>query len=479
MQTTNQPHTRTGAELQPPFPAYLRDEPFVFVSYAHVDKAQVYPEIKRLHDFGSRIWYDGGIPPGKDWPATIERTIRRCELFLVFVSPRAFASENVKDELHIAFEAQKPILAIHLEHTDLPDGYARMSRFQAIHKYEYEKDEHIYWDKVDQGLPNCLREMRPQPSEAAKHLESHTTGLGTRVSPNATQDGHSGSQHPTVTTLPLPSPFTRMWYTCKKLACSIPLGGWKSWLPLRWCVPASVLVLSTIYLIETGSVAALLGDAYRKGYVVAKNYSQSASWYAIAANLGHARSQYELGACYYYGEGVLQNLDEAVKWYRKAADQGNAAGQCNLGWCYDHGEGVPNDETQAVKWYRKAADKGYAPAQFHLGVWYAKGGGLVLDTREAVNWYRKAADQGHAGGQCNLGWCYDHGEGVPEDKTQAVKWYRKAADQGLGRAQYLLGLCYFFGEGVSKNKTEAEKWFRKVAEQGHQPAKEKLSKLNR
>ena len=41
-----------------PFPAYLGDEPYVFVSYAHDDAAAVYPELERLNAGGLNIWYD-------------------------------------------------------------------------------------------------------------------------------------------------------------------------------------------------------------------------------------------------------------------------------------------------------------------------------------------------------------------------------------------------------------------------------------
>jgi hypothetical protein len=59
-----------------PFDAYAGEEPFVFVSYAHKDGYLVYPEIKALHDSGVRIWFDGGIDPGNEWPEDIARKLR-------------------------------------------------------------------------------------------------------------------------------------------------------------------------------------------------------------------------------------------------------------------------------------------------------------------------------------------------------------------------------------------------------------------
>ena len=45
-------------------------------------------------------------------------------------------------------------------------------------------------------------------------------------------------------------------------------------------------------------------------------------WYKLAAEQGHARAQYNLGAMYQNGEGVEEDYEEAVKWLTKAAEQG-------------------------------------------------------------------------------------------------------------------------------------------------------------
>ena len=47
--------------------------------------------------------------------------------------------------------------------------------------------------------------------------------------------------------------------------------------------------------------------------------------YRLAAEQGHARAQFNLGASYDFGRGVIEDADEAVRWYRLAAEQGEAA----------------------------------------------------------------------------------------------------------------------------------------------------------
>jgi len=60
-------------DLELPCEAYIGEEPFLFVSYAHRDGAEVYDDIRYLSESGYRVWYDEGISPGSEWPYEIEK----------------------------------------------------------------------------------------------------------------------------------------------------------------------------------------------------------------------------------------------------------------------------------------------------------------------------------------------------------------------------------------------------------------------
>jgi len=68
---------------------------------------------------------------------------------------------------------------------------------------------------------------------------------------------------------------------------------------------------------------------------------------------------------------------------------------------------------------------------------------------------------------------------VAKDEVEAVVWYRKAAEQNYADAQYNLSACYARGEGVTKDYVEAYKWVLVAAAQGFEPAKKKMTKLER
>jgi TPR repeat protein len=65
--------------------------------------------------------------------------------------------------------------------------------------------------------------------------------------------------------------------------------------------------------------------------------------FRLAAEQGHAHSQFRVGDMYMSGDGVAKNDTEAVKWFRKAAEQGLANAQGMLGIMYAKGQAVPQD----------------------------------------------------------------------------------------------------------------------------------------
>ncbi len=139
-----------------PFDAYQGQEPFLFASYSHQDAALVYREIDRMHHLGYRVWYDEGICPGQEWPEAVALALAQAAFFLVFVSPRALASNNVRNEINLALKKKKPFLAIHLEETELPGGVElQIGSLQAILKYEV--DEERFRRRLAVSLPAELR----------------------------------------------------------------------------------------------------------------------------------------------------------------------------------------------------------------------------------------------------------------------------------------------------------------------------------
>ena len=111
------PAVLAGMTVDRPFAAYVGDEPYIFVSYAHEDSEVVYPEIQWLRGQGFNIWYDEGISPGSAWSDEVALALSQCAVFLYFISPRSVASKNCLNEVNFCLSRERTILSVHLEET--------------------------------------------------------------------------------------------------------------------------------------------------------------------------------------------------------------------------------------------------------------------------------------------------------------------------------------------------------------------------
>lgn len=111
------------AALDKPFEAYRgNDEDYIFVSYAHADSDEVYPDISKLHEAGLKVYFDEGISPGSRWTSELADAIEHCSLFVVFLSPSAIISENCINEIEFAVNRKRKIFVVHLKDTLVPPG---------------------------------------------------------------------------------------------------------------------------------------------------------------------------------------------------------------------------------------------------------------------------------------------------------------------------------------------------------------------
>ncbi len=100
----------------------------------------------------------------------------------------------------------------------------------------------------------------------------------------------------------------------------------------------------------------LVGDSYKTGRVVEKNYIQAAAWYRKAGDQGRTDALIRLAVLYRDGaEGFPRDMDRAAAWYRKAAELGDADAQATLGVLYSMGQGVPHSDADAYYWFYLAA----------------------------------------------------------------------------------------------------------------------------
>ena len=142
--------------------AYRGPDPDLFVSYSHADSQPVFPEIHFLQSRGKRVWYDEGIAPGTVWMESLATAIDNSKLLLFYVTPRSVASKHCRNEVNYALNADKQVLPVHLEPTQLPKSLLlSMASIQAILKYRL--DTASYPKTLTASIDAFMAEQGGQP----------------------------------------------------------------------------------------------------------------------------------------------------------------------------------------------------------------------------------------------------------------------------------------------------------------------------
>jgi len=142
--------------IKPPIEAYSGAKPYLFASYSHRNMREVFGIIRKLAESRYRIWYDEGIEPGNEWPEEVGRALTGCQLFVVFMSPAAMESRNVRNEINLATSENKSVMVVFLQPAELSEGMKlQIGTVQFINKHELKDDEFL--EKLKSVLNPDLR----------------------------------------------------------------------------------------------------------------------------------------------------------------------------------------------------------------------------------------------------------------------------------------------------------------------------------
>jgi hypothetical protein len=91
-------------------------------SRSHDDTERINDELAALTAEGIRVYYDEGIHPGNTWHDDLASALDRCSVFVFFLTARSVVSPNCQRELAFALDADKPVLPVFLEDTEVLPG---------------------------------------------------------------------------------------------------------------------------------------------------------------------------------------------------------------------------------------------------------------------------------------------------------------------------------------------------------------------
>jgi len=98
--------------------------PAIFISYSSQDALFCRPFVAELRTAGYNCFFDeDSIPGTSQWITSIEQGIHSCDLFVLVLTPAAWASQWVQDECQLALAKRKPFLALQHLLTSKADGF--------------------------------------------------------------------------------------------------------------------------------------------------------------------------------------------------------------------------------------------------------------------------------------------------------------------------------------------------------------------
>lgn len=194
--------------------------------------------------------------------------------------------------------------------------------------------------------------------------------------------------------------------------------------------------------------------------------------FSLTANAGPSNAELSAEAAYQAGmeRGRAGDFAAALPLIRQAAEAGHARAEFTLGAMYAKGQGMAANRALANQWYRRAAAKQVPDALFNLGIVFDRGLGEVADPATALSYYRQAAEAGHAEAAYNAGHLLIIGESVPADLEAGYRYIRQAADAGIARAQFGLAYALERGIGGSRDPIAALDLYARVEQAGWREA---------
>ncbi len=150
--------------IQTKFEAYTGNEPYLFVSYSHMDTAKVYPILDALYDRKFRIWYDESCENGSDFRDELRERIKKSEAVVLFVSQYSMLSPFCGMEIIVARENNKRLYPIYIDDVAIPPAFEILLA----------NTHHSTADNMDKLMKAMVRDL---PEEAMDRLSKSDDGV--------------------------------------------------------------------------------------------------------------------------------------------------------------------------------------------------------------------------------------------------------------------------------------------------------------
>lgn len=443
------------------FRPYEGKEPYIFVSYSHADKEIVSNIVKYLHDAGVRIWYDRGIQFWERFPGYIAEHIKRCELFITFISNNSSDPEKsyCPVEIHYAFTKKKPILSIYLEENINLDSGIEMEicNWQSEFFWEYKenKTEDFFERMLNQvNINKCRKTNMGQMERALEYYDDKEFYKAANLFNTLAEEGNTEAKR-------------RLgWMYLNGEIAAKQIDDETRRRHLR----KGVNLVQEAAKLGNDEAMNQLGVLCCNGDIVKRNLIKAEAYFLDAVKKENHWAMFNLGQMYCDGEIEGSDFDTGVRLlYSSVQKGGNDTAMYYLGRMHCEERFEDANPAEGIKLLKESADKGNSEAMTFLGVLFQDGKVVQQNLDVAINFYLDAVSRENHWAMYNLAWMCCNGQIYNQDHVMGVKLLHDAADHGNAWALHDLSVIYKNGKWVKKNSAHAEKLERMAIEKGYTP----------
>ena len=105
--------------------AYQGNKPYIFLSYAHIDRELAHYVVDYLQEHNFNVWYDEGSIIGAQWTDVILEKIANpnCWMMVFLVTQNSLASTECRREIKFAEKKEKKFINVVIGSPHLPDWF--------------------------------------------------------------------------------------------------------------------------------------------------------------------------------------------------------------------------------------------------------------------------------------------------------------------------------------------------------------------
>ena len=153
--------------------AYQGNKPYIFLSYAHVDRKLADYVVDYLHEHNFKVWFDEGIHSGDQWKDVILEKIANpnCWMMVFLVTQNSLASIECRREIKFAEKKKKKFINVVIGSPQFPDWFiCDFDEYQFVDEAEFASRNAMMDKLVKELIHHQMNTDKPKdtPKETPK-----------------------------------------------------------------------------------------------------------------------------------------------------------------------------------------------------------------------------------------------------------------------------------------------------------------------